>query len=166
MLLLLVIESKSKNGSDSYYIKSIIDRFYSKNHGHKLEYIPMNGKGNYNSQTVCNKIQVFKSRYQGECKVIYFYDRDLESTNNEQKKLNEEINNHCKNHLFDSVWFCRNIEEVFLGKLIIKDKKKVAENFFYNDKINEVEKSHLQAKSIIAGYSNILLIFDKYFQKK
>ena len=47
MQIIILVETKSVSGSDCMYIKSFINNFYNGLRGHKITYIPMNGKTNY-----------------------------------------------------------------------------------------------------------------------
>ena len=45
-------------------------------------------------------------------------------TNYETKKLFEDIKKYCETHAYELVFFCRDVEEVYLGKRV-NDKDKV-----------------------------------------
>lgn len=100
-------------------------------------------------------------------KVIYAIDLDDFETNQQQKELNQKIANYCERNQFELVWFNPNIEVVLLGSEINKNLK--TNRAFQYSKNNEVElldSSYLEAKQIRKGYSNLLVITDKYLQRK
>ena len=48
MLIIIVLETKNKDGSDYVYFKSILSRFYKeRGTGISIKPVFMNGKGNY-----------------------------------------------------------------------------------------------------------------------
>ena len=167
MLLIMVVETKNKEGSDYYYLKSIIDYYYQvRCSGISIKYIFMNGKGNY--ERINNKIKLLIKQYSGKTKVIYFFDVDYQDLKYDQTQLNININNYCINNKYEAVWFNRTIEEVLIGKIIIKDKTKIAKDFFYNDRINNLDKNSLiidKYELITIKKSNILNILDKYLKR-
>lgn len=72
MLVIIVLETNNKEGSDYIYFKSILNRFYEeRGTGISIKPVFMNGKGNY--VKVESKIKKLINQYDGISKVIYFF---------------------------------------------------------------------------------------------
>ena len=72
MQLIVVLETKNKEGSDYYYFKSILSRFY-KERGTGITITPifMDGKGNY--KIVENKIVNKMKEYDGKLSQFFCF---------------------------------------------------------------------------------------------
>lgn len=71
MLVITVLETKNKDGSDYIYLKAILNNFYElRGIGIAIKPVFMNGKGNY--KIVQKNIKKLCNEYQGIHKVIYF----------------------------------------------------------------------------------------------
>ena len=66
-------------------------------------------------------------------------------------------------YCFDYVWFCRDIERVYLGEKVEDGQKnREATKFKVNKLIDGVSESKLKGKSFGANMSNILSVLDKF----
>lgn len=163
MQLIFLFETNSSNKSDYKYIRSYI---LNSDMDRKFKFSPiyLNGKGNYSKYE--NKIKALIKSYQGKSKVIMFIDVDSTSLNYDQIKLNEEIINYCDKNNYELVWFKRTIEEVFWGKKIPQNMKRVkADEFLRSNKILEINLNSLNKvsyNSLKNGESNLKFILDKY----
>lgn len=168
MLIVIVLETKNKEGSDYLYFKSIMSRFYQeRGTGISIKPVFMNGKGNY--KKVEPKIKNYINQYDGQHKVIYFFDIDSTDLKYDQKELNNKIREYCKSQEYEVVWFNKTVEDVLLGDVITKEKTKIATDFFLNNKIINVDKNKLNIikfEVITNKKSNVLFILDKYLIKK
>ena len=64
---------------------------------------------------------------------------------------------------YEFVWFCKDIEHVYIGKRIDdSQKKKEAENFKIQKLIEKVDGKNLSQKNYEAKRSNILAVLDTY----
>lgn len=62
MLVIIALETKNKNGSDFYYLKSILTRFYEeRGTGIAIKPVFMNGKANYDK--IEAKIKNIRKQY-------------------------------------------------------------------------------------------------------
>lgn len=103
----------------------------------------------------------------GDTYVIYFIDTDQYDRNPEHGKELKEISRYCENNGFDLVWFCHDVEEVFLGYTVSDSQKvKEAAKFRRKKKIEEIQRKKLMCNTPKACVSNILNILDKYLTKK
>lgn len=143
MLLIFVVETTESNDSDKMYISKYISTVYpqlKESPDCVIKWVYMNGKGNYKKKSVLDNIEDYRTRYlrfhedMKDIHVIYCVDLDdtcqtLDANNN--KRLNREIKAFCNERSFKFVWFNRTIEEVFLGKKILrqKDKSKEAQQY-------------------------------------
>ena len=175
MLAIFLVESKSKeHDSDYKYIKSMIDRYYDVRNKISLKTIYMNGKTNYMFQKKAIKDLVKEYSYfpQNDGKYEVFLCIDIDDmksahNSNETVQLNKKIEKYSKKENYHIIWFCRDVEEVFLGKQI-NDKQKIqeAKKFLKNHLINNINDNKLLGKDINdlkIGQSNIKTVFDKYF---
>lgn len=94
--------------------------------------------------------------------VIYFIDLDDYDTNYETKKLFEDIKKYCKTHAYELVFFCRDVEEVYLGKRVNdKDKVNEVKRFKSKKMIEAVLPQNLSQNEYKINGSNILNVLDK-----
>ena len=167
--LIICVETNKKNNSDYIYVRSVIDHFYDLGPGKvRLSPVYMEGKGNYSSKTVKNKISDLEKKFSATSKnnhsaVIMCFDCDDYSTDAKDATFLKNAEIYCRQNDYDFVWFCRDIEEVFLGKRISDAKKKAeAERFFINDMIKVVSPDDLRAEQYKNRMSNICAILDKW----
>ncbi len=125
----------------------------------------MDGKGNYNQSFVTGKIKELRDRYShlGESVVVYCFDTDDYDINQEHSVFLNKVEAYTRDNGYELVWFCHDVEEVFLGKRI-PDCEKVREASAYARKhlIDKVQKSNLKSDSKTKFKSNIMIILDKY----
>lgn len=168
MLIIIVLETKNKDGSDYVYFKSILSRFYKeRGTGISIKPVFMNGKGNY--ANVESKIRELIKQYDGIHKVIYFFDIDNTNLKYDQKELNNDINEYCKSRNYEVVWYNKTIEDVLIGEVVTKDKTKIANKFFSTNRINSINEEFLNVSEfelITSKKSNVKYILDKYLIKK
>ncbi|MBR4781945.1 MAG: hypothetical protein IK014_11405 [Lachnospiraceae bacterium] len=166
--IILCVEASKQAETDAIYIKDTINRFYDIDRTIKLSFVYMNGKTNYDSKSVQNTINKFSRDYKnGKSIVIYYVDLDKYESNPAQAKENNAIKEYVAKNKYEMVWFCHDIEEVYLGESIDKKQKKnTAIEFRKKEKIVEVDAQRLMAKRRSKGNSNILLVMDKYLKRK
>ena len=165
MQLILMAETKTKDGSDYKYIKEFINEYYGIR-GNKLSPIPLHGKANYRKKAKI--IEQYVAGYIGESYVIIFIDIDSPTYNMDQKFLNQEIIDYCNKMGYQLVWFNKSIENVFLGKIIKKNKEKEADDFLRKNKIKKVDLNKMSVPYFNysrEGESNIKVILDRIFNK-
>ena len=83
------------------------------------------------------------------------------------KKELKEITRYCEDNGINLVWFCHDVEEVFLGHKV-SDSQKVQEatTFRRKRKIEEIQIVKLSCNTQRACVSNIMNILDKYLARK
>jgi len=164
--IVLVMETNEKSKSDYMYIRSILNCWYDLQSRTDRKIVPifMNGKGNYKNKRVISKIEKSRQAYRnGDTCVVYCFDTDKYDTDpNELLTLTQE-QNYCTKNGYEFVWFCHDIEEVFLGKSIPNsDKTDKAREYMISNGINNLQKRNFEAKSISNRKSNLLRVLDKY----
>lgn len=168
MLLVIVLETKNKEGSDYIYFKAILNRFYKeRGTGISIKPVFMNGKGNYDK--VNHKINYLINQYDGRSKVIYFLDVDNTNLKIDQKNLNEDIIKYCDSKNYETVWYNKTVEDVLIGEVVRKNKTEIAYKFFNENKINTINEESLSINKftlITKGKSNVKYVLDKYLIKK
>lgn len=161
MQLIIVCETRASCKSDYKYIKSVLDYYY-KERTFAIKKIFATNKSELIKKD--NKIRNEINSYSGESVVILFADTD-----NNDNKLNDRIIDYVEKHNYDIVWMNSNIEEVFLGRKVRDDEKD-----------DEADKYLIRYLHILPNLtnlsnpnplnvnktSNILLIFDKYLERK
>ena len=166
--MIFCVETTKSADTDSIYIFDTINYWYKVNNKIKLSKIYMNSKSKYNSKDVLREIkQKQKDFILGETKVIYCIDTDQYEKNPDHKRELEDIICYCTKNQYDLIWFCHNVEEVFLGKTV-SDSKKVQEASAFRRKrtIEKLSVKNLSNNKKLACTSNILNILDKYLERK
>ena len=168
--LIICVETNRQCKSDWMYIKSTIEQYYAINNSDiKLSPVYMNGKGNYKSNKVKKEVATLIKQYAAgtekgsESHVIYAIDSDEYFANAEDAAFIKNVVKYCKGNNYELIWFCRDIEEVYLGKRIEKrEKEREATAFLQNHRIKTIKSEILKSENVTLGRSNILLILDKY----
>ena len=130
----------------------------------------MNGKGKYKDKEkdILKLISQYASTSKANrSKVIYCFDCDDYDMKPEDLKSLESAQQYCSEKGYDFVWFCKDIERVYLGKKVDdSQKKKEAEKFKAKKLIHNIDASKLSVTSYQATTSNIMKIVDKYLTRK
>ena len=166
--MILCVETKKSADTDSIYILDTINRWYKVDNKVKISKINMNSKSRYNSKDVVREIAKKKKEFVlGDTHVIYFIDTDQYDRNPEHERELKEITRYCEDNGINLVWFCHDVEEVFLGHKV-SDSQKVQEatTFRRKRKIEEIQIEKLSCNTQRACVSNIMNILDKYLVRK
>lgn len=168
--LIFVVEANVSNKSDSIYIKTFIDYYYKIEKNIVINYIYMNGKNNYNKTKIINKINQFVKRNNNGENIV-FYCIDTDNINSDRQHFDSFLNvsNFCKANKYQLIWFCYDIENVFLKRKVEKcDKKKMAVWFIKNihslRALKDIELSKDKVGSNCT--SNIVNVLNNYLYKK
>ncbi len=165
--VILCMETNKRAATDYIYINETIKRFYSCNGNNKIKISPvyMNNKTRYNSKDVIKEIQRLSKDYAGDTKVIYCIDTDSFEVNQDHARELKEINKYCEKNGYDMIWFCHEVEEVYLGRRV-SDKQKVKEaaDFRRKNMISNISERLLRCNDKRTHASNILTILDKYLK--
>ncbi len=171
--LIFVVESDNKSQSDFMYIKSAINYFYSIGQSnYKLSPVYMGGKGNYDSNSVKGRIEKCMRDYgatslNNKSVVFYCLDCDNYNTNQVDHAFFDSVQQYCNSNDYKLIWFCKDIEHVFLGKQVDTNKK-VSESirFMKNGVINKVDSKLLYSTDYKDRHSNICLLLDAFLTKR
>lgn len=169
--LIFVVETNKKCKSDWIYIKDTIDRFYQYNQAQvKLSTVYMNGKGNYKNKEkeILSLISQYASTSKtNQSKVIYCFDCDDYDIKQDDSAFLRNAQQYCSTKGYDLIWFCKDVERVYLGREV-EDSKKKGEAATFKEKklITNVEARNLSGASYKANTSNIMSILDKYLTRK
>lgn len=166
--LILCVETDKRADTDSGYIYETIQYVYNVDNKTKLSKICMGGKMKYNSDEVRKEISNKRDMYLlGKSVVIYCIDTDQYEKNQEHNSDLNKIEKYCKDNGYELIWFCHDVEEVFLGKKISDSIKKDEVNRFKrNKKIKTIDLKMLCENNKRVHASNMLNILDKYLQRK
>ena len=165
--LIFVVEANKKSKTDWIYIKETIGRFYKYDVAHlKLSAVYMEGKNKYLAKE--KEVNLLISQYSSTStnnvtKVIYCFDCDDYDSNPVDKEFIEKTQEFCKANNYEYVWFCKDIERVYLGKKVEDGRKNSeAAKFKANKLIDGVSQSRLNGKKISLNMSNILRVLDEF----
>lgn len=166
--MILCVETNKQADTDSIYITEAINRYFVVDNKVKISKVYMGTKTKYKSKDVLREInQKIKMYTIGESQVIYCIDTDQFETNPEHQREFQEIINFCEEHGYELIWFCHDVEEVFLGKKISdKLKRKEAADFRKNKKIEQVDVKCLASANRNCRMSNMFNILEKYLSRK
>lgn len=176
--LIFLVETSEDDKADNIYIRSVIDKYFlflnDKYDGEVniLTYC-LKGKQHYNDKKtidyINNKTRMFASYNEGAVTAaIYFMDTDSVETEYKKGSFFSNVQEFCKEHGFELVWFCKNVENVFLNKEVdqVDNKTESAKEFAINNKIRSIKQANLSKNMIEYGCSNIILVLGKYLKNK
>lgn len=170
--LIFVVETDKKCKSDWIYIMDTVKHFYTfDNYNTKFTPVYLSGKRNYKrkEREVLGLVKKYESQSSKNIsKVLYCFDCDNYDRDPEDDRFLREIADYCKTKAgCDLVWFCKDIEDVYLGRRIEnKYKKKESETFRNKNLISFVNPLNLKKHSFENSASNIMNILDKYLKRK
>ena len=176
--IIFCVETANKKKSDDIYIRRTVSRFYSIDQSQeKISMVYMGGKGNYKSRKVEKEINRLINQYSSTSKnnrsmVLYCIDCDNFDSDPDAIAFLNGVREYCKTKQYRFIWFCRDIEHVFLGKQIRDDQKtKEAENFAEQRLIERFDVNKLLATdkengNYKMGYSNLCSVLDEYLKRK
>lgn len=171
--LIFVVETNKKCKSDWIYIKDTIDHFYQyDNAQNKLSCVYMDGKGKYRKKE--KEIATLISQYsatsrKNSSKIIYCFDCDDYDVNQSDMEFLRNARQYCTERQYDFVWFCKDIESVYISKKVEdSQKRKEATRFKERNLILNVDANRLEANAdtYCENTSNLLHILDKYLARK
>ena len=169
--LIFCVETTSKCAADFMYIRSVINHYYSIGSDIKLSEVYMGGKGNYKSGKIEKSIRKREKEYRATSSnnnsvVLLCFDCDEYANNPGDVAFLEKAEAYCDERQYRFVWFCKDIEHVFLGKRIPDNtKKKEAERFFQNHGIRETKIENLKATQFQDRKSNLCAVLDEYLPR-
>ena len=146
--LIFVVETNKKCGSDWIYIKETIERFYTYERT-QLKFTPiyMEGKGKYlkkEADVKSKERQYCAMSKSNQSKVIYCFDCDEYNRKPEDADFLKNARKFCEDRGYEFVWFCKDIENVYIGERIDdSQKKKEAVNFKSRKLISRVIEKNL-----------------------
>lgn len=169
--LIFVVETNKKCKSDWIYIKDTIEYLYQYDRSqHLFTPVYMDGKGKYKNKE--KEIKSYISQYAStsktnQTKVIYCFDCDDYDKKTEDAEFLKNAQQYCCNHGYEFVWFCKDIERVYLGRQVEDSKKKTEAAVFKEKKqIVNVDVKKLAVDSYQTNVSNIMIVLDKYLIRK
>ena len=99
--------------------------------------------------------------------IIYFIDTDDWDVSADDSKILEQIQAYCAENNYDFVFFCKDVEDVFIGKRVANTEKISAiKRFKSTHAIGNMEAKHLEGKRYQVHYSNIMNVLDKYWERR
>lgn len=165
--MILCLETNKRARTDCVYVNETIRNFYDLD-DIKLSWIYMNSKTKFDAKDVCRDIKTKVNMYKhGKTQVIYCVDTDDFEINMEHRKAMEKIDQFCRKNAYELIWFCHDVEEVYLGERVSDDVKvREAEKFKRSKKIESVLPVNLTQPKEKKCSSNIMTVLDKYLSRK
>lgn len=166
--IIFCMETTKKADTDSIYISETLRHLYQLSNQIKISKIYMRTKSKYNARNVLQEISTKTKTFNfGDTRVIYCIDTDDYERSTEHKKELTDISHFCKEHGYDLIWFCHDVEEVFVGQKV-SDSQKVQEagTFRRKGKIGQIPHKLLSSDVMRVHTSNILTVLDKYLARK
>ena len=167
--LIFCVETNKQCKSDQIYIRDTIEKFFSYDNAMvKFSFIFMDGKYKYSSKSVKTQISKMVKLYVASSRnnqsvVIYCFDCDDYDLNQRDSEFLEEVKMYCKDNSYRFVWFCKDVERVYIGeKVPDKLKKKKAESFRSKKQINSIRREMLHVEQYRQNCSNILNVLEKF----
>lgn len=167
--LLFCLETNKKAATDLIYINETISRFYQLTNKEKLSQIYMGSKTKYNAKDITSKITKSVKDYTlGKTHVIFCIDVDDFESNPDHIREYNDIVTFCNQNQYELIWFCHDVEDVFLKKRI-SDHEKVKEAGAFRQRkgIESLTISSLtSSNNHLVHSSNIMSVLDKYLARK
>ena len=144
------VETNKQCKSDQIYIKDTIERFFTYDNAMvRFSFVYMDGKYKYSSKSVKSQISKMAKEFAGinnnRSIVFYCFDCDDYDCNQRDSKFLAEVEEYCKDNNYEHIWFCKDVERVYIGeKVPDKLKKQKAASFKSRKGINSVPRETLQ----------------------
>ena len=166
--LIIAVEANKESRSDYRYIDPFIKRYF-KIGTNKISYVYMGSKRNYSDKGINAQINSLINSYRktGKSHVIYCFDTDDFSVSPEHQANDEKIKKDLV-HNSDSVWFNRDIEEVFINsRLENAEKKSKSIDFLAKGLIKSVSYKLFTYEDdfVVKRRSNLGVVISKYLEK-
>lgn len=161
--LIICIETNKKAKTDQFYIDKTIKDIYKLDNNIKISYVYFDSKTKYNDRNTVKAIKDNVNSNKGNNEVLYCIDLDNYDTNIDDQNRNKTIEDYCKQFGYEFVWFCKTIEEVYVGKVSDNNKIKEAKKFASRGVITNL---NLNSKTYSINSSNFLNILDAYLIRK
>ena len=166
--MIFCLETNKRAGTDYIYIKEILNYLYQISNQVKISPIYMGTKTKYQSKDVLRQITQKKKEYiHGETKVIYCIDTDEYEKLPEHTNAFRDIRQFCEENKYELIWFCHDVEEVFVGKRISDSQKvQIAKAFRNKKEIEKLSQERLSEEEPKPYASNVLRVLDQYLERK
>lgn len=166
--MIFCLETNKRADTDYIYISEVLDYLYQKSNQVKISPIYMGTKTKYQSKDVLQEIRKKTREYiHGEKKVIYCIDTDEYEKISEHANAFQNIRQFCEEKGYELIWFCHDVEEVFVGKKISDSQKvQTAKAFRRNKDVEKLSQDRLSEEEPKSYASNILRILDQYLERK
>lgn len=166
--MIFCLETNKRADKDYIYIREVLDYLYQKSNQVKITPIYMGTKTKYQSRDVLREIKQKTREYiHGETKVIYCIDTDKYEKVLEDANAFRDIRQFCEEREYELIWFCHDVEEVFVGQSVSDSQKVKAAKAFRNNKdIEKLSRERLSEEEPKSCASNILRVLDQYLERK
>lgn len=134
--VVFVVETKEKAKTDTRYIIRLWDQIYGvDNNDIKRQFVYMEGKDKYNKDNIRSKINSYiRENRDGENHIVYCFDTDKIDSVAEDLEKTKTYKKYCIDNGYKFVWFCYDIEMVFIGRSVPDSEKEEESKKFYKSK--------------------------------
>ncbi len=163
--LLFCVETTRQANTDYPYINDTIEYYYEDSMKIVRRPVYMESKTRYKSRGVQEEIRRISGS--AETNVIYCIDTDDCDLSQETKEQLEQIRKYCDSKGYDFIFFCRDVEDVYMGQSVPDTEKlKAIRKFRSSHRIEDIRTDCLDRKNYQRHCSNILNVLDKYYKRK
>ena len=120
--IIFCVETTRQANTDYAYIRETIRHYYADDKKNVIRRVCMESKTRYNSKAVEENIEK-ECAFSKHNHVIYCIDTDDWDTSADDRRLMEKIQAYCRSKGYDFVFFCRDVEDVYWGKRVLKTEK-------------------------------------------
>ncbi len=172
--LIFCVETNQQKDTDFKYIRNAIDKYYNYRNGN-INLVPqyLGGKGRYATEKTVRKINTLIKKFKGgadngESYVLLCLDCDKYDSDPKDRKFLMEAEKYCGSMPnYRLVWFCRDVEDVFLGHQISdKQKEEEVKRFLAKKLIDNINIDSLLANQYRIHHSNLFLILNQFLIRK
>jgi len=133
----------------------------------------MDGKGNYKNKEkeIFDLISQYaagaKTKQSNQSEIVFCFDCDDYDSEPEAAAFLVNAKNYCGEKGYGFIWFCKDVERVYLGKKVDDSQKKKEAAIFKTKKlIDAVDEGKLAVNNYRMNTSNILNVIGKFLKRK
>ena len=177
---LYIIEKEAKsndnNFTNSNFTNNLAHNYggaIASSHSHVNNCLFENNEANHGGAIFSLSFDIKKSTFKNnvgvqgnETIVVFCFDCDEYDRRPEDLKFLQDAEEYCKKHGYKFVWFCKDVESVYIGKTVPDNQKvKVAGDFKKKQLIKQVDMRNLRADQYLNQKSNICNVLDEIFNE-
>lgn len=172
--LIFCVETNQQSDTDFQYIMSAIRHFYQCDNAHtKINPVYLGGKGGFSTNKTVRKINSLINQYKagspsGNSFVFLCLDCDNYDSSPEDLRILSDAKQYCEGFQnYRLIWFCRDVEDVFLGHQVSSNQKRNEANRFVTKcSIEQIQAERFMAEKYRAHHSNLCLVLNQFLEPR